>query len=154
MSGVPDFVSLCISEANQSKFYVLPCFGGSAFFTSYDPAIYVNTFGRSIIQISLLTSYRSVLADPKGAAKRLESDDVPSVVDEADVKVSVNPRGEEWEVMHSALPLRLLLESFLWANLTTKIFICNYVFLKLYNLFVSFRFVFSRCFIFIPCYLF
>ena len=63
LSTVPDSLVACCSESRLEKFFELSStFGQTAFTADYDPWTFVDSFGRSAIYKTLVTSYRSVLA--------------------------------------------------------------------------------------------
>ena len=63
LSEVANSLDLCCTDANLDKFSLLSAsFGQSGFSADYDPWTYVDTFERSAIYQSLVSSHRSVLS--------------------------------------------------------------------------------------------
>ena len=82
LSEVADSLSLCCTEASLDKFSLLSAsFGQSGFSADYDPWTYVDTFGRSVIYKSLVSSHRSVSSGTEVRSKCAVAADTSSVKD-------------------------------------------------------------------------
>ena len=108
LSEVPNFLSFCCGESNLEKFSKFSAsFGQSAFCPSYDPWVYVDSFGRSFIYKSLLSAYSSVLSDYSVIAKGPEKLLLLGTNWLSDLPVMV--RGDGWRtVLLGRDPLLLL----------------------------------------------
>ena len=73
LASVSDSVAHCSSDDSMSKFSVLSVdFGRTAFSSDYDPWSFVDSFGRSRIYKSLLTSYKSASVAPVTTVRTVE----------------------------------------------------------------------------------
>ena len=98
LTEVPDLLAFCCSDINLDKFSLLSAsFGQSGFCSDYDPWAYVDTFGRSSIYKSLMSSHRSVLSGEGGAAQTVALSDVPSVRDAPAVRLPSDTKRRRME---------------------------------------------------------
>ena len=73
MIGVPDSVAHCSSDDSMAKFSLLSVdFGRAAFANDYDPWAFVDSFGRSRIYESLLSSYKAASVAPSASVRTVE----------------------------------------------------------------------------------
>ena len=73
MVGVPDSVAHCSSDDSLAKFSLLCVdFGRAAFANDYDPWTFVESFGRSRIYKSLLSSYKAASVAPSASVRTVE----------------------------------------------------------------------------------
>ena len=87
LSTVPDSLVACCSDSRLEKFFELSSmFGQTAFAADYDPWTFVDSFGRSAIYKTLVTSYRSVLSGSEFHFRSPTFADTSSVPDAPAVK--------------------------------------------------------------------
>ena len=73
MVVVPDSVAHCSSDDSLAKFSLLSVdFGRAAFANDYDPWTFVDSFGRSRIYKSLLSSYKAASVAPSASVGTVE----------------------------------------------------------------------------------
>ena len=73
MVGVPDSVANCSSDDSMAKFSLLSVdFGRAVFAKDYDPWTFVDSFGRSRIYKSLLSSYKAASVAPSTSVRTVE----------------------------------------------------------------------------------
>ena len=97
-TSVRDSVTFCADDTNLSKFSLLSSsFGNSAFSDDYDPLNFVDTFGRSKIYKTLLSSYRVAVSTPQKVPPRAASLDVSAVADDSAVKAPSSTKRRKTE---------------------------------------------------------
>ena len=88
LSGVPDSIPFCSQDSSLPKFSLLASdFGRAAFAPTYDPWDYVDTFGRSKIYKSLLSSYKVAAAGPQGNVVSLDPREVSPIPEQSALQI-------------------------------------------------------------------
>ena len=93
MVGVPGSVAHCSSDDSMSKFSLLTSsFGRAAFASDYDPWTFVDTFGRSRIYKSLLSSYKAASIAPSASVRTVEETKSANVLNKSALTVPSNSK--------------------------------------------------------------
>ena len=92
LSNVPNAVACCVTEENLSRFLGLSInFSDSSFASTYDPWLYVDSFGRQKIYKSLVKTYNTPAVSQTGIASPTASL-VSSLGEQSPIKMSKRPQ--------------------------------------------------------------
>ena len=122
-----DSISFCCEDSQLAKFSLLtPGFGRTASAPDYVPWFSVDNFGWSFyLYISLMASYRAVIAGPKVATNQLDPVMTFTVADESFWKFLLNQRGKGREV--TVRVFHLSPNNLLRVFPKTRLYMCIYV---------------------------